>query len=65
MGIKMEKRNKIICPTCKGNGFYRVEYALTREETHAQCEDCNRQGEIYLDDDAFPNVKSLREKGVI
>ena len=65
MGIKMEKRNKIICPTCKGNGFYRVDYSLTKEETHAQCEDCNRQGEIYLDDDTFMNVKSLREKGVI
>ena len=65
MGIKMETRNKINCQTSKANGYYRVDYALTREETHAQCEDCNRQGEIYLDDDAFPNVKSLREKGVI
>jgi DnaJ-class molecular chaperone len=62
MDTKTEKRNKIICPTCKGNGFYRVDYALTREETHAQCEDCDRQGEIYLD---VPNVKVLRTKGVI
>ena len=62
MGIKTEKRTKIICPTCKGNGFYRVAYHLTHEETHAQCEDCDRQGEIYLD---IPNFKSMREKGIL
>ena len=63
MDIKMEKRTKIICPTCKGNGFYRVPYHLTHEETIAQCEDCNRQGVIYIDDDYTPT--ELREKGVI
>lgn len=63
MDTKMENRNRITCPTCKGNGFYRVPYHLTHEETIAQCEDCNRQGEIYIDDDYTP--KELREKGVI
>jgi DnaJ-class molecular chaperone len=59
----MEKRTKITCPTCKGNGFYRVPYHLTHEETIAQCEDCNRQGHIYVDDNYTP--KQLRDKGVI
>ena len=63
MDTKTENRTKIICPTCKGNGFYRVPYHLTEEEVHAQCEDCNRQGEIYIDDDYTPT--QLREKGVI
>ena len=63
MDTKTEKRTKIICPTCKGNGFYRVPYHLTEEEVHAQCEDCNRQSEIYIDDDYTPT--QLREKGVI
>lgn len=63
MDTKMENRNRITCPTCKGNGFYRVPYHLTEEEVHAQCEDCNRQGEIYIDDDYTPT--QLREKGVI
>ena len=57
-----KQRTKIFCPKCKGNGFYRVSYDLTKEEVHAQCEDCDRQGEIYLD---VPNVKVLRTKGVI
>ena len=59
----MEKQTKIICPTCKGNGFYRVPYHLTHEETIAQCDDCNRQGEIYIDDNYTP--KQLRDKGVL
>ena len=42
--------NKIICPKCKGNGFIRVPYHLAREEMHAQCSDCNSQGELYLQD---------------
>lgn len=63
MDTKMENRNKITCPTCKGNGFYRVPYHLTHEETIAQCEDCNRQGYLYVDDDYTPT--QLREKGVI
>ena len=57
-----KQRTKIFCPKCKGNGFYRVPYHQTKEEVHAQCEDCDRQGEIYLD---VPNVKVLRTKGVI
>ena len=54
---------KIFCPKCKGNGFYRVDYALTREETHAQCEDCNRTGELWVEDKLEPT--ELRYKGVI
>ena len=48
----MEKHtvNKIICPKCKGNGFIRVPYHLAREEMHAQCSDCNSQGELYIQD---------------
>ena len=57
------KRVKIICPTCKGNGFYRVPYHLTHEETIAQCDDCDRQGHLFIDDDHKP--EDLRAKGII
>jgi len=40
---------KIKCPTCKGTGFYRVDYALTKEETHARCDDCNGKGELEVE----------------
>ena len=46
----MEKANKIICPKCKGNGFIRVPYHLGREEMHAQCSDCDSQGELTIMD---------------
>ena len=59
----MENKVKIICPTCKGNGFYRVPYHLTHEETVAQCDDCERTGEIIIEDKHTP--ERLRDKGVI
>ena len=55
MDTKMEKRTKIFCPKCKGNGFYRVPYHLTHEETHAQCDDCNRTGELWIEDKFTPD----------
>ena len=65
MATRTEKQNKIkiFCPKCKGNGFYRVPYHLTEEEVHAQCDDCERTGELWIDEVFNPN--ELREKGVI
>jgi len=40
------KKNRIICPTCKGNGYIRVPYRLAREEVTAQCGVCDSEGEI-------------------
>ena len=49
MDIKTEKRTKIFCPKCKGNGLAdRVPYHLAREEVHAQCDDCERTGELWV-----------------
>jgi len=36
----------INCPTCKGTGFYRVNYALAKEEVHAKCDDCEGKGKL-------------------
>jgi DnaJ-class molecular chaperone len=62
MDIKTGKR-KIFCPKCKGNGFYRVPYAQAGEEVHAQCDDCERTGELWVDQDT--TLDDLRNKGVI
>ena len=54
---------KIICPTCKGNGFYRIPYHLTHDEQYAQCDDCDRQGhhsELTIEENYTP--KELRDK---
>ena len=63
MATKTEKRTKIFFPKCKGNGFYRVSYHLTREAGLAHCEDCDRTGELWIEDNLEP--QQLREKGVI
>ena len=44
--MEKPKKNKIICPTCKGNGFVRIPYRLAKEEVTAQCGVCNSEGEI-------------------
>ena len=56
-------KHKIFCPKCKGNGFYRVPYHQAKEEVHAQCDDCERTGELWIDDKFTPD--ELREKGVL
>ena len=42
---------KKICDVCKGNGFIRVPYEQAREEQFADCEFCNNQGEIEVEDE--------------
>ena len=41
---------KKICDVCKGNGFIRVPYEQAREEQFADCEFCNNQGEVEVED---------------
>ena len=41
-----KKKTRVICPVCKGNGFIRVPYRLTKEEVTAQCGVCDSEGEI-------------------
>ena len=45
----------IDCPTCKGPGFYRVDYALAKEEVHARCDDCEGKGK--LEDEKKKEIK--------
>ena len=44
--MEKQKKNKIICPTCKGNGYVRIPYKLAKEEVTAQCGVCDSEGEI-------------------
>ena len=50
--LKANKVKKIICPTCKGNGFVKVA-SFDHEEMVHQCWDCDSEGEFYdtSDDD--------------
>tara|TARA_Y100000361_G_scaffold150834_1_gene167165 strand:- start:424 stop:657 length:234 start_codon:yes stop_codon:yes gene_type:complete len=44
-------KEKVICNVCKGNGFVKVPYEQTYDEQWADCDFCNNQGEIYLEDE--------------
>ena len=44
--MEKSKKTKVICPTCKGNGYVRIPYRLAREEVTAQCGVCDSEGEI-------------------
>ena len=52
--MEKSKKNKIICPTCKGNGYIRVPYRLAKEEVTSQCGVCDSQGEV--DADSVDNI---------
>ena len=44
--LKANRVKKIICPTCKGNGFVKVA-SLDQESMVHQCWDCDSEGEFY------------------
>ena len=44
--LKKYKVMKLICPTCKGNGFVKVA-SFEHDEMIHQCWDCDSEGEFY------------------
>ena len=44
--LKKYKLRKLVCPTCKGNGFVKVTSFEYDEMIH-QCWDCDSEGEFY------------------
>ena len=44
--LKANKVKKIICTTCKGNGFVKVA-SYDHDEMVHQCWDCDSEGEFY------------------
>ena len=59
--MEKSKKNKVICPTCQGNGFVRVPYRLAKEEVTVQCGVCDSQGEVDADsvDDIIIDVDGI------
>ena len=51
----MEKSKKynehvMICPNCKGNGYIKLVLEEGREHIVVQCQTCDSEGEIYVDE---------------
>ena len=42
---------KKICDVCKGNGFVKIPYEQAYEEQWADCDFCNNQGEVEVEDE--------------
>ena len=48
------KHKKVICPTCKGNGYVKLPQQMPNKEQVAQCMVCNSNGEI--DEDKIDSI---------
>ena len=40
----------MICPDCKGNGYVKATIEEGREHIVIQCQRCDSEGEIYVDE---------------
>jgi len=49
---KLKKYNvhAAICPDCNGNGYIKAMIEEDREHVILQCETCDSEGEIYVDE---------------
>ena len=64
--LKKSSFKKLICSTCKGNGYVKVASLEKDESTVHQCWDCDSEGEFYettnnligdFDDDRNHDIK--------
>mgnify|MGYP003120712300 CR=1 FL=1 len=48
---KLKKtRHSAICPDCNGNGYIKLVLEEGREHVVVQCQSCESEGEIYVDE---------------
>ena len=45
-----KRRHSAICPECNGNGYKQFHLEEGREHVVLQCEECESEGEIYVDE---------------
>ena len=64
--LKKARLKKLICSTCKGNGYVKVASLEKDESTVHQCWDCDSEGEFYettnnligdFEDDHYHDIK--------
>ena len=44
------RKHSAICPDCNGNGYVQFHIEEGREHVVLQCETCDSEGEIYVDE---------------
>ena len=45
-----KRKHSAICPDCNGNGYLQCQIEKNREDVIIQCETCDSEGEIYVDE---------------
>ena len=45
--LRKARLRKLICPTCRGNGYVKIINDEDREKYIHQCWDCDSEGEFY------------------
>ena len=64
--LRKARLRKLICPTCRGNGYVKIINEEDRESYVHQCWDCDSEGEFYettnnligdFDDDRNHDIK--------
>ena len=50
MANSKKRRHSAICPECSGNGYKQFYLEEGREHVVLQCEECDSEGEIYVDE---------------
>ena len=51
-----KRRHKAICSECNGNGYKQFHLEEGREHVILQCETCDSEGEIYVDESEVVDV---------
>ena len=68
----MEKSKKyrvhaMICPDCKGNGYVKATIEEGREHIVIQCQRCDSEGEIYVDEseviESYIDADNVADRG--
>ena len=57
----------MICPDCKGNGYIKATIEEGREHIIIQCERCDSEGEIYVDEseviESYIDTDNVADRG--
>jgi transcription elongation factor Elf1 len=56
MANSKKRRHSGICPDCNGNGYLQCHIEEGREHIVLQCETCDSEGEIYVDESEVVDV---------
>lgn len=56
MANSTKRRHSGICPDCNGNGYKQYHLEEGREHVVLQCETCDSEGEIYVDESEITDL---------